>query len=132
MVDALRRAHRIATPDGTVVDLHPSRAPAVVEIGDRLTGYVNADDGRRRHAAADAAIAKAVEDGLFEIERVAEFPFHTHADTIEELRDYIEEHWRDAHLDEATVSRTRDARREMPAARPRARERVILTILRPR
>lgn len=132
MVDALRRAHRIVTPDGVVVDLHPSASPAAVEVGNRLTGYVNAVDGRHRHAAADAAIATAVGEGLFEIERVVEFPFHTHADTVEELRDYIEAHWRDAHLDEVTVGSAREAARETPGARPRTRERVILTILRPR
>jgi hypothetical protein len=132
MVDALRRAHRIVTPAGVVVDLHPSASPAAVEVGDRLTGYVNAADGRRRHAAADAAIATAVAEGLFAIERIVEFAFHTHADTIDELREYIEDHWRDARLDEATVSRTREAARGIPGARPRSRERVILTIMRPR
>jgi hypothetical protein len=132
MVDALRRAHRAVTPAGVVVDLHPSAAPAVVEVGDRLTGYVDVVDGRRRHAAADAAIATAVSEGLFAIERTVAFPFHTHADTIDELREYIEEHWRDAQLDEATVSRSREAARAFAGARPRSREQVILTILRPR
>lgn len=131
MVDALRRAHRIAAPDGIVVDLHPSASAAVVEVGDRLTGYVNAADGRRRHAAADAAIAAVVNEGLFAIERTLEFPFHTHADTVEELRDYINEHWRDARLDDATVRRTRAWAQEMAGARPRSRERVILTVMRP-
>jgi len=132
MVDALRRAHRIVTADGIVVDLHPSASPAVVEIGDCLTGSVAVVDGQRRHAAADAAIATVVREGLFAIERRTEFAFHTHADTIDELRDYIEENWRDARVDEATVGRTRAAARELPGERPRAREQVILTVMRPR
>jgi hypothetical protein len=132
MVDALRRAHRIATPHGLVVDLHPSASPAVVEVGALVTGHVESPDGRSRHAAADAAIALAVDEGLFAVERTLEFPFHTHADTIEELRDYVEAHWRDARIDDATVSRTRERARDLPGARPRSRERVILTVLRPR
>jgi len=131
MVDALRRAHGIVTPDGIVVDLHPASA-AVVEIGSRVTGEVDAADGARRHAAADAAIGAAVHEGLFAIEHTVEFAFHTHADTIEELRDYIEEHWRDARIDDTTVRRTREAARRMPDERPRARERVTLTVMRPR
>ncbi|HMF93773.1 MAG TPA: hypothetical protein VKE96_05745 [Vicinamibacterales bacterium] len=132
MVDALRRAHRTVAPDGIVVDLHPDASPPVVEIGSRPTGHVDVEDGAHRHAAADATIATVVRDGLFAIERVVEFAFHTHADTIDELRDYIEENWRNARLDDLTVSRTREAAREMPGERPRAREHVILTVMRPR
>ena len=132
MVDALRRAHRTVAPDGIVVDLHPNASPPVVEIGNRPTGHVDVDDGAHRHAAADAAIATVLREGLFAIERVAQFAFHTYADTIDELRDYIEENWRDARFDGITVSRTREAARERPGERPRAREQVILTVMRPR
>jgi hypothetical protein len=132
MVDALRRAHRIATPDGVVVDLHPSELPAAVEVGDVVTGAVDSPDGMSRHAAAGEAIVTAVNEGLFTIECVAEFPFFTYADTIEDLREYIEANWRDACIDDATVSRTRALARHVPGARPRARERLILTVLRPR
>jgi|SRR6185295_3560347 len=132
MVDALRRAHRIATPDGIVVDLHPSPSAAVVEAGAIATGVVDSPDGQSRHAAADAAIAAVVAEGLFTIERSGAFAFCTYADTIEELRDYVEAHWRDARIDDATVIRTREAARDTPGARPRSRERVVMHVLRPR
>lgn|SRR5262245_17406478 len=131
MVDALRRAHAIVTSDGIVVDLHPA-SPAVVEIGSRVTGEIDAADGRRRYAAANAAIATAVRERLFAIEHTVEFAFHTHADTIDELRDYVEEHWHDARIDDMTVGRTREAARQTPGERLRARERVTLTVMRPR
>lgn len=131
MVDALRRAHRIVTPDGFVVDLHPGESPAAIEVGDRLAGYVNAADGRRRHAAANAAIATAVTAGWFAIGETVEFSFHTYGDTVEALRDYIEEHWRDAAVDAPTVTAARQAVADVPGVRPRARERVLLTVLRP-
>jgi hypothetical protein len=131
MVDALRRAHRIVAADGVVVDLHPSASAAAVEVGDRVSGYVDAADAPLRHAAAGAAIAAAVNEGLFVVERTGEFPFHTYADTIEELREYIAENWCDARIDGETVRRTRALMRGTPGVRPRSRERVMLTVLRP-
>jgi hypothetical protein len=131
MVDALRRAHRIVAADGVVVDLHPSASAAAVEVGDRVSGYVDAADAPLRHAAAGAAIAAAVDEGLFVVERTTEFPFHTYGDTIEELREYIEENWRDARIDGETVRRTHALLRGTLGVRPRSRERVMLTVLRP-
>src|SRR4051812_45490166 len=130
MVDALRRAHRIATPDGAVVDLHPSASPAAIEVGDRVVGDVITGDAPLRHAAAGAAIATVIAEGLFSMEQVVEFPFYTYGDSIEELRDWIEENWRDAGVDDRTVARTRELIEELSGVRPRARERVILTLLR--
>jgi hypothetical protein len=132
MVDALRRAHRIVTPDGTVVELHPSASAAVIEVSDRAAGHVHTGDAPIRHAAAGAAIASAVAEGLFAVERVVTFPFYSYADTIEELREYIEENWRDARVEDDTANRTRALLRGAPGVRPRAREHVILTVLRPR
>jgi hypothetical protein len=131
MVDALRRAHRIVAAGGLVVDLHPSASPATIDVDGRATGSVSAADGPLRHAAAGAAIAAAVDDGLFAVQRVVEFFFYTYADTIEELREYIEENWRDAHVDGETIRRTTSALAEAPGVRPRSRERVILTVLSP-
>ena len=132
MVDALRRAHRIATPEGAVVDLHPSASSAAIEVGDRVTGDVITGDAPLRHAAAGAAIATVVAEGLFSLETVVEFPFYTYGDSIEELRESIEENWRDARVEEDTMARTRELMQQCSGARPRARERIILTLLRPR
>ena len=117
-------------PDGILVDLHPTSATSAIEVGEELAGYVDADDARERHAAADAAIAAVLERGLFVVEQVIAFTFYTYGDTIEELREYIEENWRDARIAEETVSRTRDLLQRMPGARPRSRERVVVTTLR--
>jgi hypothetical protein len=131
MVDALRRAHRMVKPDGCVVDLHPTAAPAPVEAGGMTTGHVDGGDAPLRHAAAGVAIAAAIEDGLFTIERSTTFAFYTYAGTIDELREYVEENWRNATIDDVTVDRTREALRDRPGARPRTREDVIITRLRP-
>jgi hypothetical protein len=133
MVDALRRAHRMIAPHGMVVDVHPTAAAVPVGVNGRTIGHVAIDGGIERHAAADAAIPAVVYDRLFALERVVEFDFFTYGDTIDELRDYIVENWRDARIDDDVVQRTRLALAEAPAGvRPRVLERVRLTILRPR
>src|SRR5262245_61872662 len=132
MVDALRRAHRIVKPDGCVVDLHPSAARAPVEVSGTTTGFVDGGDAPLRHAAAGVALATAIENGLFTVERTTTFAFYTYADSIDELREYIEDNWRDAKIDQLTVDRTRQALRETAGARPRTREDVCITRLRPR
>src|SRR5262245_61884546 len=131
MVDALRRAHQMVKPDGCVVDLHPSAALASVEVGDRATGHVDGADAPLRHAAAGVALATVIAEGLFAIERSTTFLFYTYADTIDELREYIEENWRNAKIDDRTVDRTRQALRDAPGARPRTCEHVSITRLRP-
>ena len=131
MVDALRRAHRMVRPNGWVVDLHPTAAHASVEVGAHTTGGVEAGDAPLRHAAAGVALATVVDAGLFAVERVIDFTFYTYGDTIEELRDYVVENWRNGRIDETVVHRTREALRDAPGMRPRVREQVRLTTLRP-
>jgi hypothetical protein len=124
----------MAKPDGCVVDLHPSAAPALLEVGDRTTGRVDAADAPLRHAAAGVALAAVVDEGLFAIERALNFTFYTYGDTIEELREYIVENWRNAQIDDETVDRTREALGaglRSQGVRPRVREQVLATKLRP-
>lgn len=130
MVDALRRAHRLLTPGGCVVDLHPTATHAAVEVGACRIGPVDAGDAPLRHAAAGVALAAAVNDGLFTVERSLDFTFYTYGDTIDELRDYIVDNWRNARIDDDTVKRTRQALRDRPGAKPRVLENVIITRLR--
>ena len=131
MVDALRRAHRVVTPDGCVVDLHPTAARAAIEVGRQRTGAVDAGDAPFRHAAASAALVRGVGERLFIIDALREFTFYTYGDSVEELRDYIVETWRNARVDDETIRRTRDALEADPDARPRVREHVRATRLRP-
>jgi hypothetical protein len=131
MVDALRHAHRLVRPDGCVVDLHPTAAIASVEVGAYATGSVDAGDAPLRHTAAGAALASVLDAGLFVVDGVLDFTFYTYGLTIEDLRHYIEENWRNARIDDDVVQRTRDALHDAPGIRPRVREQVRLTRLRP-
>jgi hypothetical protein len=131
MVDALRRAHQMVKPDGCVVDLHPSAELAPVEVGGMTSGHVDVADAPLRHAAAGVALATVIAEGLFAIERRTSFLFYTYGDTIEELREHVEENWRNARIDDRTVDRTREVLRDVPGARPRTCEHVYVTRLRP-
>jgi hypothetical protein len=129
MVDALRRVHRLLRPGGAVIDLHPSARVPTVEVDGAVVGPVDAADAPLRHAAAGVALAGAIDERLFGIERSLEFEFFTYGDSIDELREYIEDNWRAAKIDDAVVARARQATRAAPAARPRVREIVYATRL---
>lgn len=129
MVDALRRVHGMLAPHGCVIDIHPTADRSIIEIAGRRIGFVDGGDAPARHAAADAAVATAVADGLFAIERSEQFDFYTHAGSIEELREHIEANWRNTRVGEDVVRRAHEALGADPSVRPRARERVRITKL---
>lgn len=126
MVDALRRVHRVLRSGGVLLDVHPTAINAAVEVGGQFAGLVDAGGGPARHAAADIALFAAVSEQLFVVDRAVEYDFFTCGDSIDELRDYIVDNWRDARIDEAVVER---ARRLAGATgeKPRIRERVRAT-----
>ena len=124
MVDALRRAHRMAGPNGRVIDLHPSEAHASLEVGGTITGRVDSGSAPLRHRAADRALEAAIVDGLFKSERSLTFTFYTYGDSIEELRDHIVETWREGRIAVDVIDRTRQALCLTPGSRPRVREEV--------
>jgi len=132
MVDALRRAKRMLTTNGSLIEIHPTTAPASIEVGGQTIGLVDAADAPLRHAAAEAALEAVADEGLFEVGTIVEFDFCTYGDSVVELRDYIVENWRNARIDDEIVERASTALRTAPAGvRPCVRERVRLTTLRP-
>jgi hypothetical protein len=131
MVDALKRARQMVRPDGIVLDVHPTSAYAVVCAGSLAVGTVSPGDAPKRHQAATDALATVVSRGWFACEEAADFAFFTHADSIDELRDYIAENWRDTTIDAATVARARAALDRRPGEKPSVREQVRITRLRP-
>ncbi len=120
MVDALHRACRWLRPTGCILDIHPTANVPTVEADGRMIGRVDVPDGPDRHAAADAALHRVIDEGLLVEAATHRFEFYTWGDTLDELREHIEENWRDAHL-------VLDA--GAPAGRCRATERVRLTKL---
>jgi hypothetical protein len=107
MVHALDKIRGLLKPDGVLIDIHPTSEMAAIEVrvGERTTaaGWVRETDDYSEYEDADRAVAKAVADGLFRVERQAVFEFVWHADSLAELRDYLSEGWEDASIDELTA-----------------------------
>lgn len=132
MVDALGRARRLLRPGGFVLDVHPTTEAPHLEVGSGLwTGDLDADDARRRHAAADAAVATVVGLGMFTVEGAEEFSFRRYADSVAELQAYVAGKWTDAHVDRETLDRTLEALPAHGAGLLWLRERARATKLRP-
>ena len=132
MVDALRRAHRMLQPRGGLVDLHPNAARPTIEVGNRIVGHIESDDGPERHAAADQSLRTIVREGLFAADRRSQFTFFTYGDSIDDLNEYVAENWTNARIDDGTLRRAREALRNARGVKPRIRERLVVTRLAPR
>ena len=132
MVDALRRAADLLPAGGVVIDIHPTPEPAHLEVATgseflRLADRL--DDGtaggpRRRHMAADEAVAACVSQGVFAPQAATEFTFHTMADTVDELLAYVAAKWKQLHFGDADLSRARDALARRPGSSIVITERV--------
>ncbi len=130
MVDALRRASELVRPTGCVIDLHPTSAPALVLIGDSISGHVDTGGAKARHQAATDAVATAVRSRLFVVADTGEFDFSVYADTLDELQQHIHDDWREGHIGDVTFAHSLAILRAT-AQRPRVRERVVINRLQP-
>ena len=94
MVDALREAHRVLAPGGTVVDVRPLTARVVIELvtADRadLAAEADAYGAAEDDASADAAVRHAVSCGWFAFQRSDRFDFEVYCDTAADLKAYAE------------------------------------------
>jgi hypothetical protein len=131
MVHALHRAHGLLAPGGRLVDLHPSVETARVEANGTSIGTLDAGQADLRHAAADAALARSLDAGLFAVESEREFWFWTYGDSIEELRDHVHASWQHSRVGDPLIARARDAVQADPGTVLRLAERIRICRLRP-
>src|SRR2546429_4304652 len=127
MVHALHRAHALVEPDGCVIDLRPTAETARIEADGVPLGRLDADEADRRHAAAEAALATVLADGVFRVDGEREFSFLTHGDSIDELREHVHATWRNSRVGDALVARANAARRANPAVALRIAEPLRMT-----
>jgi hypothetical protein len=103
-VHALRHAHRLLVPGGTLVDLHPV-SEELVEAGGRTIGVIEEPQFIQRDLPnAEACLRDAIRDGLYVLEAETEFDFLKHYDDPEEL---IEKNEGDLATQRALVRRIR-------------------------
>jgi hypothetical protein len=138
MVDALSRARRWVWPHGISIDLRPAEVVPTIEIGLpsgailRIGEPVVDEERRQRHRDADAALRAAIALGVFSAHDEETFSFHYYADSADELRDHLNEKWKQTRIDGATHARTARALRRYPDGRLWLREQVGIRTLKPR
>jgi hypothetical protein len=109
MVHALEKIHDLLKPDGTLLDIHPTNEPAAIAVRLREqiipAGWVNESDDYVEYEWADEALQHVIDDRRFVLERVGTFEFVWHADSMNDLRAYLAEEWKDAIVDDLTTMR---------------------------
>ena len=103
MVHALELCRSLLKSDGRLIDLHPTGSPPEVQValGGHLTllGLLQETDDFIEYAQANAALAQAIQMGMFTTEREGTFTYIIHASSVDELREFLTENWSDAILD---------------------------------
>ena len=94
MVHALERIHHRLAPTGRLINLHPFAEAAVIEI--HQGGSITFSNPVPAYAVediqqAEKALAQAVGQGLFAVERERHFEFRTYASSVAELVGYLAE-----------------------------------------
>jgi hypothetical protein len=84
-VHALRHVHRLLTPGGAMLDLHPVTEEQV-EAGGRPIGVIEEPEYRTVHLPnAERRVRDAVAAGLYSFEAETEFDFVRYFDDVDEL-----------------------------------------------
>jgi hypothetical protein len=90
-VDALRKLHDALGPEGTIVDTQPlSPRPPVVSGGERL-GSLDMREWARTIRAVDEQVARAFDEGLFEVTDERRYVVTDVFDTGDEFVDEVSE-----------------------------------------
>jgi hypothetical protein len=105
MVHALETVHSLIKPGGLLLDIHPGVEKAWVEVRvngkDYFLDVVEETDDYIEYKQANDALAQAGEKGLFSTEETGKFLFVIHAGSMEEMRGFLTDNWKDAILDES-------------------------------
>src|SRR3990170_5608186 len=92
MVHALEEAHRLLTPDGFLIDIHPVPEVPTIEVrqgGKLLLSEAYPAQSIEDYRQADRAIESTFERHLFAAPRRDHFDFLTYASSASELSDFF-------------------------------------------
>lgn len=114
MVHALKEIHRLLTPAGRLIDIHPFAAAPTIEI--RQDGQITFSEPAPDYPVADVqqaekALAHVVREGLFAVEDKRRFDFRTYAASVAELQAFLAEQdsLTNGGRDEATAAQNYEA-----------------------
>ncbi len=123
MVHALKEIWRVLVPGGLLLDLRPLCASWPVEVvaGERVMRAGVLDDSLALgdDLAANRAIARVVNERWFIREREGSFTYDWYWDTLDELKEHVEERWYPIALPDSVYAQGKRLLREDAAARVR-------------
>lgn len=139
MVHALELIHRLLTPGGILIDIHPTGIPPRIEIntpqyGSKLAGNLNETDDFIEYHQADEAVAMIIESGLFALEKQTSFEYDIFADEVGELVEYLAENWKDSLIEPQVLEQIRLLIENAAPGKPRIviRDTIWINVLRSR
>jgi hypothetical protein len=130
MVHALKEIWRVLVPEGVLLDLRPFCASWPVEVvaGKRVMRAGALDDslGLVDDLAANRAVEQVAADGWFRRDRAGSFTCDWYWDTLDELRDHVEERWHPIALPDAVYAQAQRLASHVEDAVFRVRVQVIV------
>ena len=112
MVHALETVHSLIKPGGLLIDIHPGPDKAWVEVRvngkDYFLDVVEETDNYIEYRQANQALAEIQKRGHFSVEAPGKFIFIIHADSMNEMREFLSANWKDAILSDSLDGKARD------------------------
>jgi hypothetical protein len=112
MVHALETVHSLIKPGGLLIDIHPGLEKALVEVRangkDYFLDVVEETDDYVEYQQAGDALAQVVDRRFFTFEEAGKFLFIIHAESMEEMRVFLAENWKDSVINESVDGKARD------------------------
>ncbi len=111
MVHALKEIRNLLKPNGALIDIRPDGElnEFIRPLGEdeHLIGTLQETDDYIEYRQAEAAVQEVLAAGLFQIKKVGEFTFNTHADSFAELKIFIDENWEDAVITDDVIAQAK-------------------------
>ncbi len=128
MVHVLEKIHGLLNPGGYLIDLHPNGELVEfilpLEEGEELIGYMQETDDYIEYHQSNDALDTIVAAGLFQVVKSSEFEFLTHADSFDEIKNYLEENWSDAVITDEVISEAKKLESQFGVRKTLLREHV--------
>ena len=102
MVHALKQAHRLLRPQGTLINIHYLPAPQLIEVHEPETihkaGWLLDRDDFDAERSAFNALAQVVEDRYFSLADQRDFTQNIYEDDLIDFRTWLADWWESAIL----------------------------------
>jgi hypothetical protein len=100
MVHALEIVRDLLATGGLLIDVHPSSDPppilASCDGRETSAGWLQESDDFVEYTLASQALQHAEQQSWFQKETQGEFTFTIHAESVEEMIDFLAKEWKDA------------------------------------